>query len=36
MSDKEASDELPAWAGPALFTTVLVAIIVLFVWFLKE
>ena len=34
MSDAGTSKELPPWAGPALFSTVLVAIIVFFIWFL--
>ncbi len=34
MSEAGTPKELPTWAGPALFTTVLVAIIIFFIWFL--
>lgn len=35
MGDKGVSIELPAWAGPALFSTVLVVVTLFFLWFLK-
>jgi hypothetical protein len=35
MNDTTKGDEKYRWAGPLLFTAVLVALAVLFVWFLS-
>ena len=35
MNDEGPGRERYPWAGPALFTTVLIAVIVFFVWFLS-
>ena len=34
MNSEESEQEKYPWAGPALFTTVLIAMIAFFVWFL--
>ncbi len=34
MSDRESSQGLLEWAGPALFTAVLIGVVAFFWWFL--
>jgi hypothetical protein len=34
MYNEGAVTTFPTWAGPALFTTVLIAVVAFFIWFL--
>lgn len=34
MDSTESVTNIPSWAGPALFTTVLIAVVAFFIWFL--